>query len=273
MSVSEPGRRLRLAFVGWGAIATRVAGLLAEREAPVDIAAVAVRDAASPGTGLPAGARLISAPGELARLDLDLVIEAAGRQAVGKWGEAALTAARRFAVLSTSAFCEDGLLERLLETAGRSGSQLVVPPGALAGIDALAAASALPIETVVHTIIKPPRAWKGTAAAEALDLDALAEPVEFFTGSAREAAARFPQNANVAVITALAGIGLDRTRLRLVADPAATRNSHRISAAGAFGKLDVAIENEPLAANPKSSEMTALGVVRLIENQVAGLVR
>ncbi len=274
MSVSEreAGRRLRLGFIGWGAIATRVAGLLAERNAPVDIVAVAVRDADKARLDLPAGARLVSRPDELSGLDLDMVIEAAGRASVPVWGEAALRHGRRFAVSSTSAFCDEALLSRFMEVARESGSQLLIPPGALGGMDALTAASTVRIDQVTHSIVKPPQAWTGTAAQTMLDLDALEEPKVFFAGSAREAADAFPQNANVAVISALAGVGLDRTRVELVADPAASRNSHWIAASGAFGRMEMLFENEPLKTNPKSSELTALNLVRLVENQVAPLV-
>lgn len=273
MSASDRqgGGRLQLGFIGWGAIATRVAELLADRHAPVAIVAVAVRDAGKARPDMPAGARLISAPDELAGLDLDMVIEAAGRASVPVWGEAALRHAGRFVVSSTSAFCDDALLARLTGIAREVGSQIVVPPGALGGMDALTAASAVRIDEVVHSIVKPPRAWRGTGAETLLDLDTLTQPKIFFSGTARQAADAFPQNANVAVISALAGIGLDRTRVELVADPAASRNSHRLSASGAFGRMEMLFENEPLKTNPKSSEMTALNLVRLVENQVAPL--
>lgn len=276
MSVSNTNagrRRLRIGFIGWGAIVSRVGELLAEKNLPgVVIAAVAVRDPTQERPGFPAGAKLISEPAELAGLDLDMVIEAAGRPAVGIWGEAALRHACTFVVSSTSAFCDDALFARLLAVAEEVGGQIIVPPGALGGIDALSAASALAIDEVVHTVTKPPRAWRGTRAEESFDPDTLAEPFTFFSGTAREAADRFPQNANVAVISALAGIGLERTRLVLVADPHATLNSHQVQARGEFGRLDVRLENEPLRTNPKSSEMTALSLVRLIENKVAPLV-
>ncbi len=97
-------------------------------------------------------------------------------------------------------------------------------------------------------------------------------PHTFFHGSARAAADRFPQNANVAVITSLAGIGLDRTVVSLVADPTATLNRHEIFAEGEFGILEMRLQNRPLAGNPKSSGMTALNLVRLIENRASGLV-
>lgn len=265
---------LRLALIGWGAISRRIAELLAERNGTNDIAiaAIGIRD---PGKveAAPAGTRLITDPQDLSTLELDLVVEAAGREAVGIWGEAALVHAPAFAVASTSAFCDTALLDRLLATAEVNGSQLLIPPGALAGIDGIAAASLLPLEEVVHRIVKPPQAWRGTAAESLVALDGLTQATTFFSGPAREAASRFPQNANVAVISALAGIGLDRTRVELVADPAASGNGHQLSVRGAFGKLDLSIENRPLASNPKSSEMTALGLVCLIENRVRALVR
>lgn len=270
--MTRPGKTLRLALIGWGAINRRVADLLAERDGDIAIVAIAVRNPAAAGS-IPAGAKLITTPDELAGLDLDLIVEAAGREAVGIWGEAALDHAPAFAVASTSAFCDDALLDRLITTAESWGSQLLIPPGALAGIDGIAAASLLPLDEVIHRIVKPPQAWRGTSAENLIALDDITDATAFFSGTAREAASRFPQNANVAVISALAGIGLDRTRVELVADPTAGGNGHQLSVRGAFGKLDISIENRPLATNPKSSEMTALGLVRLIENRVRTLVR
>jgi aspartate dehydrogenase len=124
---------------------------------------------------------------------------------------------------------------------------------------------------VTHRIIKPPAAWRGTAAEELVDLGALTTPNVFFSGTAREVAARFPANANVAVISALAGLGLDRTEVALVADPTVSRNCHQLTVRGDFGALNVLVENRPLAANPKSSELTALSVVRLIEGRTRTL--
>ncbi len=265
---------LRVALIGWGAISRRVAELISRSSSAPNIVIVAVGVRSIPqAQTIPAGAVVITDPARLAGLELDLVVEAAGREAVAIWGEASLRSAPAFAISSASALTEPALLERLLETAEACGSQFLLPPGALAGIDAIAAASALPIYEVVHSIVKPPAAWRGTPAESLIALDGLTKATAFFSGSARETASRFPQNANVAVVSALAGIGLDRTRVELVADPGASGNSHRLSTQGDFGKLDIAIENRPLAANPKSSEMTALSLVRLIENRVRRFVR
>jgi aspartate dehydrogenase len=265
---------LRVALIGWGAINRHVVRLLSRSAVAeaVSIVAIGVRSPER-AQDVPAGASLLTDPQQLAGLDLDIVAEAAGQPAVAAWGESALRNAGAFAVTSAGALADTALLDRLISVAEGAGSQLVVTPGALAGIDALAAASVLPLDEVVHSIVKPPAAWRGTPAERLVTLDDLTAPVSFFTGSAREAAQRFPQNANVAVIAALAGIGLERTRVELVADPGITANCHRLSADGAFGRLSVTIENRPLADNPKSSEMAALSLVRVIGNRVSPLCR
>lgn len=273
MTQAGSGRKpLRLAIVGWGAIARRVADLLGQRNDNIMVVGIATRNAPQQGSALPEGVRWLSAPDDLRDLAPDLVVEAAGRAAVEPWGLASLRCASGFVVSSTSAFSEDAVLQRLVDEAERCGSQILIPPGALGGLDALAAASRLQLESVTHRIIKPPRAWKGTPAEDLIDLDALTSAQVFFKGSAREAASRFPANANVAAISALAGIGFERTNLELVADPATTANCHHLTARGDFGELNVMIENRPFAANPKSSELTALSLVRLIEGRIRPIV-
>ncbi len=265
-------RTSRVVLVGFGAIGQAVARLLAERGAPARIVGVGVRDAAVPRPGLPEGARLIDRPEALEGLRADLVVEAAGRDSVAPWARAALGAGVDCAVGSTSAFAQPGLLDALTARARETGARLIVPAGALGGIGVLASAARMGLDRVEHRIVKPPRAWKGTEAEALCDLGALDEPTEFFTGSADDAAARFPQNANVALITALAGMGPGATQITLVADPDASLNRHEISAAGAFGALRLEIAANPLPENPKSSAMTALSLVRLIENRDAALV-
>jgi len=266
------GCRQRVVLVGWGAIATRVADLLAQRGSAVEIVAVAVRDVSVPRKGLPKGARLIAGPDDLAGLKADLLVEAAGRAAVLPWAAAGLRLGWDVALSSTSALTDAALLTQLTVLAVQSGGQLLIPPGALGGMDALSAAARLPLATVRHEIVKPALAWRGTSAQTLCDLAALTAPFTFFEGTARDAADAFPQNANVAVISAMAGLGLDRTTVALTADPGAQLNTHRIYAVGDFGTLTLALENRPLATNPKSSEMTALSLLRLIENRASPLV-
>lgn len=263
MSASE-----KIVLIGWGAIGQRVVELLAERKSAAKIVAVAVRDKTIAREGLPAEALLIEDTAELASINASLAVEAAGRASVLPWGEAALSAGMDFVVSSTSAFVEDTILQRLNEKAAQNSAKLIIPPGALGGVDALSAASRLSMQSVEHRIIKPAKAWAGTLASQLLKLDQISEATVFFKGSARDAADAFPQNANVAVITSLAGIGLDRTLVTLIADPTAHLNTHEIIAEGDFGKMHLRFENSPLSTNPKSSEMTALNLARTIENRV-----
>ena len=261
-----------ICLIGSGASSSRVAELLAQCCVPVKIEAVAVRNPNQLRQDLPVGTRVITDALSLSDMKLDLVVEAAGRDSVLYWGSAALDRGIDFAVSSTSAFVHQAILSELLDKAKGSGARLLIPSGALAGIDALSAASRLSLDAVVHKIIKPPRAWLGTAAESMCDLQNLKCPQTFFTGTAREGANIFPQNANATMITSLAGIGPDKTTVVMVADPSGLLNTHEITANGAFGRLKILVENEPLASNPKSSEMTALNLVRMIENRVSSLV-
>jgi len=222
--------------------------------------------------GLDPSVPLLTTPDALGDFAPDLVVEAAGRAAVLPWGRAALRAGADFAPASLSAFAEDDILTELHDLARENGAQILVPPGALGAIDALAAAARLPIASVIHQITKSPMAWRGTRAETLCDLNRLTAAHCFFEGTARQAARDFPQNANAAITTALAGIGAERTMVRLVADPATAQNTHRVTAVGDFGRFEVVLENQPLAGNPKSSELTALSLVRLIENRVSPLV-
>ena len=255
---------LRVVLVGWGAIGRTVAELLPTDG--IEIVGVAVRsDRDLPD--LPPTAVVISDPTDLAALAPDVVAEAAGRDAVVSWGRAALGAGADFVVSSVSAFADAEALADLRAAAIAGGAQVQIQTGALTGVDALGAARPMGLEIVQHRIVKPPAAWKGTPAEDLCDLDGLTEPTVFSRSSAADAARAFPKNANVAMTTALAGIGPDDTEIVLVADPTATTNRHELHAEGGFGTMDVVMANNPLPANPKTSAMAALSLVRAIENR------
>jgi aspartate dehydrogenase len=267
-----PRKRIRAVFIGWGAINIRVATLLAQRHAAVEIVGIAALDTPDNRALIPPGICFLTSPVELAALNPDLVVEAAGRAAIDSWAEPALAVAPAVIIASTSAFCDEALMTRLVDVARRHGSRIFIPSGAIGAVDALASAAVLGLDDVTHQIVKPPIAWRGTPAEKLLDLESLHERAVFFSGSARQAASLYPQNANATVVTALAGVGLDDTRVEMVADPAVRINGHRITARGAFGRLEILLENNPLATNPKSSELTALSLVRLIEHQTNAIV-
>lgn len=262
------GPPLRLAMVGWGAMG-RTAWSMLDGPA-IELVAVATRSGTA--ARVPGGVPVLDDPDDLRGTRPELVAEAAGREAVGAWGRAALGAGAEYVVSSTSAFADAVLLDELRDLAARSEALLHVHPGALAGVEALVAARQVGIDEVEHRIVKPPRAWVGTRADELCDLEALTEPVVFLTTSAAEAACSFPRNANVAMTIALAGIGPESTRIALVADPAASVNRHETTARGAFGELEVSISSSPLPGNPKTSAMAALSLVRAIRNRASAFV-
>lgn len=261
---------LRVALIGWGAIARTVARLI--EPDPISIVAVAVRDVSRAWTELPPDATVLFDPRHLAAQRPDIVVEAASQEAVAPWGRAALEVGADYVVSSVSAFADADTLESLRADARRSGAQVRISPGALAGVDALAAARVSGLDAVEHRIVKPPHAWAGTPAEELCDLGQLDECTVFYRATAAEVARRFPKNANAAMTTALAGVGPDATTITLVADPSAATNRHELAARGEFGRLDVTIDNAPLPDNPKTSAMAALSLVRALRNRTSPVV-
>ncbi|WP_375057513.1 aspartate dehydrogenase [Zobellella sp. DQSA1] len=192
----------------------------------------------------------------------DLVVECAGQAAVREHGSAVLARGWTLGLISVGALADEALARDLRLAAGQGGGRILALAGAIAGIDGLAAAREGGLESVTYQGRKSPQSWRGSPAETLVDLDGVTEPTVFFSGTAREAARLFPANANVAATIALAGLGMDETRVELVVDPDSRRNQHRIRASGRFGELDIALSGLPLAANPKTSTLAALSVVR-----------
>jgi aspartate dehydrogenase len=259
---------LRVALIGCGAIGTSVLELLKGDTALV-VAAIVV-----PEEGVAAAQRLVPGVPVANRVPasgIDLVVETAGHAAIEEHVLPALARGTPCIVASVGALSAAGLAERLeaAATAGRTQVQLIA--GAIGAIDALAAARIGGLDSVRYTGRKPPQAWKGTPAEQGRDLDALTEETVIFEGSAREAAQLYPKNANVAATVSLAGLGLDKTMVRLIADPAIADNVHTVEAEGAFGSFELTMRNKPLAANPKTSALTVYSAVRALRNRAAAL--
>ncbi len=253
----------RVGLVGYGAVGSDVAQLVKDGQAgDAGIVGVLVREpgryaAATERHGFP----FLSVLDELLALQPDLVVEAGGHDAFRQNVPAILSAGVDVLSLSVGALAEPATYDAVCEAARRGGTRLRVASGAIAGLDAVSAAAVGGLDRVVHTVRKPP--------ATLLDPDAAAsvmaggEPAEIFAGSAREAALRFPANVNVMAAVSLAGVGLDRTEARVVADPAVNRNIHEVLVEGAFGRLSIRIENQP-SENPKTGRIVAMSVVRAL---------
>lgn len=202
----------------------------------------------------------------------ELAIECAGHAAVAEYGAACLTGGTDFLVTSVGALTDAALLARLERASSMRRGKLTISAGAIAGIDALAAARHGGLTFVRYTSRKPPGAWRGTHAEKLCDLAATDRPIEFYRGNAREAARLFPQNANVAATIALAGVGFDATECALNADPTVQGNVHLIEAEGGFGRLRIELQGKPLPENPKTSTLAALAVLRAIHNRIGAIV-
>ena len=198
----------------------------------------------------------------------DIIAECASHSAVRDYGPAILESGCDLVVISIVALSDDALRQKLMRAAEAGGARLILPPGAIGGIDALAAARLSGLESVVYTGRKPPLAWRGTPAERLVPLETLREPAVFFAGSARKAAEDYPFNANVAAALALAGIGLDATKVRLVADPGIKRNVHEFAVSAGCGDFSVRLEGRPSPANPKTSLMAGYSVARELLNRI-----
>ena len=258
----------RIALVGCGAIGTAVLELLRDDPALKVTTVVVPADGADAARQAAPGAQVLAAvPAE----GIDLVVETAGHVAIEQHVLPALERGTPCVVASVGALSATGFAERLEAAAVAGRTQVQLIPGAIGAIDALAAARIGGLASVRYTGRKPPKAWKGTPAEQGLDLDALAQATVIFEGSAREAALLYPKNANVAATVSLAGLGLDLTQVRLIADPTTAENVHTVEAEGAFGSFELTMRNKPLAANPKTSALTVYSAVRALRNRVAAL--
>jgi aspartate dehydrogenase len=260
---------IRIAMIGCGAIGAGVLELLkGDRDLSVRWVVLPPGEHAS---ACNAAARLApqaqvvnSIAGEQG---VDLLVECAGHHAIEQHVIPALERGIPCLVASVGALSAAGMAQRLEQAAQQGGTQVQLLSGAIGGIDALAAARIGGLDSVVYTGRKPPHAWKGTPAERDCDLDALTEARCIFEGSAEQAAQLYPKNANVAATLSFAGIGLQRTRVQLFADPGVTDNVHHVQASGAFGTLELTMRNKPLPANPKTSALTVYSIVRALANR------
>jgi aspartate dehydrogenase len=260
----------RIAIVGLGAIGRALTRRLAEGVPGVALTCLAAGNRAKAEAWLKAE-RLDYPLVDLAALPEhgDLAIECAPAAVLEQICRPMLSVGKQVMVLSAGA-----LLPRpdLIELAKARGGQIIVPTGALLGLDAVAAAAEGEIHSVRMTTRKPPNGLAGAPylLKHGISVEGLNEAKRVFIGSAREAAGGFPANVNVVAALALAGIGPDRTMIEIWADPAVSRNCHTIEVDADSAHFSLSIENIP-SENPKTGRITALSVIAALRKLHAPL--
>lgn len=261
---------LTVGVAGLGAIGLHLARALDGGVQGLRLAAVSARDLkkAQRSVGGFKVLPMVVSNAELAACDV--VVEAAPAVAFEEIATAAIEAGRIFVPSSVGA-----LLPRmhLVERARQTGARIIVPTGALLGLDAVRAAAEGEVDSVTIETRKPPRGLEGAPYLKqhAIDVSAITTATLVFKGNAFDAAQGFPANVNVAAALALAGIGPERTMVEIWADPAVTRNTHTIRVEAAAARLTMTIENVPSEENPRTGKITPLSIVACLRGLTSTL--
>jgi aspartate dehydrogenase len=255
-----------IAIIGCGAIGTALAEY-ADAKMGRNVAGIIVFDA-DPGKSAALSLKMpdITVAGSIedAFDKADLVVEAAVAGAVPGIMELALRKNRDVMIMSIGGILG---MEKMFEAAREKGIRVLLPSGAIAGVDALKSARIAGIESVTITTRKPPRSVAGAPylLEKGIDTDAIKEETVIFEGSAREAMRGFPRNINVSALLSIAGIGADDTTVRIIVSPGYDRNSHEVEVLSGAGKIITRTENVPSPANPKTSYLAALAAMAALE--------
>lgn len=264
-------RALKVAIGGFGAIGSQVASRLDQGIEGLQLVAVSARDLDRARQAVSAYRQPVAAlPLDRLAEVADVVVECAPSAAFDAVARPAIEQGRIFMPLSAGA-----LLDRmdLVDKARASGARIIVPTGALVGFDAVRAAAEGSIHGVTMETRKPPGGLAGAPhlVANGISLDGLNAPKLVFSGTARDGAKGFPANVNVAAALSLAGIGPDRTRLDIWADPTVTRNTHKIVVDADSTRFTMLIEGVPSLENPRTGKLTPLSVIACLKGLVAPL--
>jgi aspartate dehydrogenase len=261
---------MTVAIAGLGAIGLPLARALDAGVDGLRLIAIACQDRIKGRAnlaGFQSAPRLVEIP-ELA--DADIVVECAPAAIFERIALPALEAGRIFVPASVGA-----LLPRmhLAKLARQTGARIIVPTGALLGLDAVRAAAEGPIDSVTIETRKPPMGLIGAPylVKHGIDVLDLTQPLLVFDGNALDAAAGFPANVNVAAALALAGIGPIRTQVRIWADPGVTRNIHTVRVESEAARFTMTIENVPSIENPRTGQLTSLSLLACLRGLVSPL--
>ncbi len=268
----------KVAIAGFGAIGKVLARRLTDGSMPdiserFELTLIGARDARK--TAAEVEAVLGRAVPVVTSIELagkaDILLECVPTAAFRSVVEPALAAGMTVITVSGAALLDN---MDLREVAAKGGGQMILATGAIAGLDALRAASLGTIHSVKMVTRKPPKslATAKQVVEDGRDLYKLTAPELLFKGTAREGARRFPANVNVAAAIALASAGPDRTELEIWTDPSVERNTHRVIVEADTARIEVAIANVPSEENPGTGKITALSMLAALERLGSPLV-
>ena len=205
---------------------------------------------------------------------ISLIIEAASQEAVRQYAVKALSNGKDLMIMSAGALIDDEFFNEVSRAAREHGKKVYVPSGAIVGLDNVKAAAVRSIEEVMLVTRKPPRSFEGAPFIRErnIDLSGISEETVLFEGSAKEAVRLFPRNVNVSASLSLAGVGADRTKVRIIADPKADRITHEIHVRGEFGEILTKTINKPFPENPKTSYIAALSAIATLRKISGSIV-
>lgn len=264
--------RMKVGLVGCGNIGADLCIALQKGDIPAEIAALTDIDEARAQLLK----RTFQLDAEICPLDrnaelVDYMVESAVAGAVKDVVEAAAANGCDCLIMSVG-----GLMQHpeLFDIARAKGVQIRIPSGALCGLDGVRAAMEAGLHNVTLTTRKPPKGLAGVVylIEKGINVESLTEPTVVFEGNALEAVKALPQNVNVAAALSFAGVGPRETRVRVIADPSATCNSHEVVAEGAFGSLRTITENLPSPRNAKSSYLASLSAAAELRQAAAAFV-
>lgn len=197
----------------------------------------------------------------------DIVVECASQEAVRELGLSVLDNGKDLMVMSVGALMDKNLLMEFVLSASKNDCRIYIPSGAIAGIDGLRSASAGSLNKVIISTVKNPKGLSGAPFILENNIDPYSyhEKTLIFEGNAKDAVRAFPANVNVAASLSLAGIGAEKTQVRVFVDPEASRNIHEVTVEGEFGKFTCRIENVPSPENPRTSLLAALSAIATLK--------
>jgi aspartate dehydrogenase len=253
---------LRLGLIGYGAIGAHIDAVEIDN---VELVSVLVRRPRPEG-------RLTNDADRFFAHAFDAVAECAGHEAVRAHGQRVFERGADFLVTSVGAFTDTSLFDRLLAAAKANGRRLILPSAGIGALDILSSAAVGGLSKVTVRVVKDPSAWKGTIAETLVDLDSLQAPHTVFDGPVREGARLYPQNVNISAAAAIAGLGLDRTRLVIVADPTIDTHIVELEAEGTFGRFSFREDVAVSAENRKTGKLVAMAMVKSVRQLASTLV-